>query len=90
MEIDSAFIDEEKLLWDLDGDQRHNLSTMQANKSNKATQSHDQISSLAFDPTPPFNEVEDQVAPEADNKQGEWHYHLGQIVFDRLLLLQNW
>ena len=45
---------------------------------------------LTFDPNPPANEVEDQAAPKADAKQAElihWHYHLGHLSFDRLLLL---
>ena len=47
------------------------------------------MGSLAHDPNPPFDEVEDKVAHEADDKQAEliqWHYHLWYLSFDRLLL----
>ena len=48
------------------------------------------MGSLTFDPNPPSNEVKDQAAPEADDKQAEliqWHYCLEHLSFDRLLLL---
>ena len=48
------------------------------------------MGSLTFDPNPPSNDVVDQAAPEADDKQAElirWYYHLGHLSLDRLLLL---
>ena len=84
-EQDSEFIAEKKLLWDSEGVKQHIPLT-----ANETTQSQDQLGFLTFDPKPQFNEVKDQATPEEGNKQSElfwWHYHLGHLSFDRLLLL---
>ena len=65
-ELDSKFIDEENLLWDSEGVQKH-IPTI----ANWELLSQDQMGSLSFDLNPPSNEVDDQAAPEADDKQAE-------------------
>ena len=39
--------------------------------ANRESKSQGQMGFLTFDPNPPANEVEDQAAPEEDDKQAE-------------------